>query len=137
MSAIIKPLLILPNISNRAAGENRGKGWIVYQASSSARKAQDYMDGGQIDGAVISVRQAHVPEEEQRCGSRDYRDKTGYYASYERGSQRDGMNRDRRGGRGRGYGARGDHDDNRGGRRSTPLQREKESLGQSKSNEIA
>lgn len=81
------------------AGENEGKGWIVYRSNASAQKAQEYMDGGQIDGAVISVKQEHMPEEhiDRQRGHQGYsKDNARYHESqygrdgqdYSRGSRR-------------------------------------------------
>lgn len=84
------------------------------------------MDGGQIDGVVISVRQVQVPEEEQRRESRGYGDNTRHYDAYRKGSQRDGIHRNatrgRRGGHAE-YRERRNYDDSRGGKRSPPLRR--------------
>ncbi|UZJ52681.1 hypothetical protein CBS101457_002001 [Exobasidium rhododendri] len=62
--------IILPTF--RTSGASRGRGYVVYRSSASARKAEDYMDDGQIDGAIISVRQASVPEKDFERDSRGY-----------------------------------------------------------------
>lgn len=36
--------------------ENMGRAFIIYKSPSSAEKAEDCMDKGQIDGAIVSVR---------------------------------------------------------------------------------
>ncbi|KAF7313606.1 RNA-binding domain-containing protein [Mycena chlorophos] len=44
------------------SGQNRGKAALEYFDSSAAAKAVSYMDGGQIDGAVVKVELSDLPE---------------------------------------------------------------------------
>lgn len=57
----------------RQSGENRGRGHIVYRSPSSATLAEEHMDGGQIDGVIVSVRQAPVPYSDQQDAQRSFR----------------------------------------------------------------
>ncbi|PWN37990.1 uncharacterized protein FA14DRAFT_159772 [Meira miltonrushii] len=46
--------------------ENLGRAFITYRSSSSAEKAEDCMDKGQIDGAIVSVRCEDIQVHELR-----------------------------------------------------------------------
>ena len=43
------------------AGQNRGKAALEYTDAASAHKAASYMNGGQLDGAVLKVELSELP----------------------------------------------------------------------------
>lgn len=46
------------------SGEGRGWAYVLFGASRAARDAIEHMDGGQIDGAIVSVRRQHLSSAE-------------------------------------------------------------------------
>ncbi|KAF9449886.1 RNA-binding domain-containing protein, partial [Macrolepiota fuliginosa MF-IS2] len=43
------------------SGQNRGKAALEYADSTSAHRAFEHMDGGQLDGAVLKVELSDLP----------------------------------------------------------------------------